>query len=177
MRALIVYESIYGNTHAVASHIADGLRSHFEVEVVPAEEATRDLVLAVDLLIVGGPTHVHGMSSERSREAAREAVAKPGTDLTLDPDAEGEGLRDWFHGLPRVQNAGAAAFDTRIDAPAIVTGRASKGIEHRLMHLGYDLVADPVSFLVDKDSHLLPGEAERATSWANELAASVVANP
>ena len=72
MRALIVYESIYGNTHAVASHIADGLRSHFEVEVVPAEEATRDLVLAVDLLIVGGPTHVHGMSSERSRRRPHE---------------------------------------------------------------------------------------------------------
>jgi hypothetical protein len=172
-----VYESMYGNTHVVASHIADGLRNVFETEVVPVEEATRERVLAVDLLVVGGPTHVHGMSSERSREAAREAIAKPGNDLTLDPDAEGEGLRDWFHGLPRVHNGGAAAFDTRIDAPAIVTGRASKGIEHRLTALGYDLVADPASFLVDKHSHLLPGEADRATTWAKELAESLAANP
>src|SRR5262245_20759462 len=112
MRALIVYESMYGNTHVVASHIADGLGAHFETEVMPVEEATIERVLSVDSLVIGGPTHVHGMSSERSREAARDAVQKHGSDLTLDPDAEGEGLRDWFHGLPRVQTAGAVAFDT-----------------------------------------------------------------
>jgi hypothetical protein len=86
-------------------------------------------------------------------------------------------LRDWFHELARVHDRGAAAFDTRIDAPAIFTGRASKGIEKRLMHVGYDLVADPVSFLVDKQSHLLPGEAERATQWAAEVAESLALNP
>jgi hypothetical protein len=177
MRALIVYESMYGNTHVVASHIAEGLRSHFEVDVVPVEDATKDRVLATDLLVVGGPTHVHGLSSERTRQAAREAVNKPDSGLTLDPDAEGAGLRDWFHGLDRVNVAGAAAFDTRIDAPAVVTGRASKGIGKRLAALGYDLVADPESFLVDKQSHLLPGEAERAASWAKELAESLAANP
>ncbi len=177
MRALIVYESMYGNTHVVANHIGEGLRSHFEVEVVPVEDATAERVCAADLLVVGGPTHVHGMSSEKSRKAARDALAKPGNDLTLDPDAEGEGLRDWFHAVPEVESAGAAAFDTRIDAPALVTGRASRGIEKRLVKLGYDLVADPESFLVDKQNNLLPGEADRAVRWAAELAESLAANP
>ena len=176
MRALIVYESMYGNTHVVANHIAEGLRSQYEVDVVPVEGATPERVAAADLLVVGGPTHAHGMSSEKSRRAAKESVAKT-PQVRLDPDAEGEGLRDWFHELAPVENRGAAAFDTRIDAAPLLTGRASRGIEKRLTKIGYDLVADPESFLVDKQSHLLPGEAERAVRWGAELAESLAANP
>ena len=177
MRALIVYESMYGNTHVVANHIADGLRPQFDVDVVPVEEATPERIAGADLLVVGGPTHVHSMSSEKSRKAAKDSLSKPGSGLRLDPDAETKGLRDWFHELAPVENRGAAAFDTRIDASPLLTGRASHGIEKRLTKLGYDLVADPESFLVDKTSHLLPGEAERAVEWAAELAASLAANP
>ena len=134
--------------------------------------------MRVDLLVVGGPTHVHGMSSEKSRKAARDALAKPGNDLTLDPDAEGEGLRDWFHAVPAVQNVQARPRSTRASTlPRSVTGRASRGIERRLVKLGYDLVADPESFLVDKQNNLLPGEADRAVRWATELAESLAANP
>jgi hypothetical protein len=177
MQALIVYESMYGNTHVVANHIGEGLRSRYEVEVVPAHEATLDRVAEANLLVVGGPTHVHGMSSERSRKAAKDALSKPGAGLRLDPDAESEGLRDWFHGLPVVHSAGALAFDTRLDAASLLTGRASRAIEKRLMGLGYDLAADPESFLVDKQTNLLPGEAERAMRWASEVAESLAANP
>jgi hypothetical protein len=177
MRALIVYESMYGNTHVVADHIADGLRSHFEIEVVPVDAATPERMQDVQLLVVGGPTHVHSLSSERTRGAAVDAAHKPGAEVTLDPDAEGEGLREWFHHAASVTNIGAAAFDTRMDAAAWLTGRASKGIGRRLTHLGYDLVADPESFLVDKQNHLLPGEAERAVAWGAGLALSLAANP
>jgi hypothetical protein len=79
--------------------------------------------------------------------------------------------------MAEVTNTGAAAFDTRIDGPALLTGRASKGIGRRLAHLGYDLVADPESFLVDKQNHLQPGEAERAVAWGAALALSLAANP
>ena len=177
MRALIVYESMYGNTHVVANHIAKGLGSLYDVDVVPVEAATSDRVAHADLLVVGGPTHVHSMSSEKSRKAARDALSKPGSGARLDPNAEGEGLRDWFHELAPVESRGAAAFDTRIDGSPLLTGRASRGIEKRLTKLGYDLVADPESFLVDKQSQLLPGEAERAAQWAAELATSLAANP
>ena len=67
-----------------------------------------------------------------------------------------------------------AAFDTRIDAPAALTGRASKGIAKRLRRCGFDLVAEPESFLVDKHNHLLEGEAERARAWGAALASATV---
>jgi Flavodoxin domain len=177
MRALIVYESMYGNTHVVADHLAEGLRPQFEVEVVPVESATDDKVATVDLLVVGGPTHVHTLSSEKSRAAAKAAAAKPDVDLTMDAGAEGEGLRDWFDLLPAARATAAAAFDTRLDAAAIITGRASRAIAKRLEKHGFDLVADPESFLVDKQNHLIVGEADRARQWAKELAESVAANP
>ena len=177
MRALIVYESMYGNTHAVAEQIAEGLRSHFEVDVVPVEGATPERVATANLLVVGGPTHVHSLPSSRTRVAAKEAAGKPGSGLVFEPDAESEGLREWLHDLAAVKNVGAAAFDTRIDGPALMTGRASRGIGRRLTHHGYDLVADPVSFLVDKHNHLVAGEADRASAWAKELAASLAVNP
>ena len=44
VRALVVYESMYGNTHVIASRIADGLRADCEVTLVPVAEATWDLV-------------------------------------------------------------------------------------------------------------------------------------
>jgi flavodoxin len=66
MRALVVYESMYGNTHVVASNIADGLRATHEVTLVPVADATADLVAEADLLVVGAPTHVHGLSTAPS---------------------------------------------------------------------------------------------------------------
>ena len=63
MRAVVVYESMSGNTHVVASNIADGLRAAYEVTLVPVAEASQNLVAEADLLIVGGPTHMHGLST------------------------------------------------------------------------------------------------------------------
>ena len=99
MRALVVYESMYGNTHVVASNVADGLRATHEVTLVPVAEATADLVAGADLLVVGGPTHMHGLSSPATRRMAAQAAAKPASGLTLDPDACGPGLRDWLKGI------------------------------------------------------------------------------
>ncbi len=99
MRALVVYESMYGNTHAVASNIADGLCADYEVVLVPVAEATAELVAGADLLVVGGPTHLRGLSSAMSRRMAAEAAARDGSGLRLDPAAGGPGLRDWLKGL------------------------------------------------------------------------------
>ena len=78
---------------------------------------------------------------------------------------------DWFHALPATAPRAAAAFDTRTDAPALLTGRASKGIAKRLAELGYRLAAEPESFVVDSENHLLAGEADRAEAWASTLTA------
>ena len=171
MLAVVVYESMFGNTHVVADHVASGLKSTFdEVQVVPVGEATIELVARCDLLVVGGPTHAHGMSHSQTREAAAETAATD-DDLDLDPDAEGPGLRDWFDGLPKIEGQRAGAFDTRVKGPALLTGRASKGIGRRLERHGYSLVLEPESFLVDSDHHLMDGEETRASQWGEALSA------
>jgi hypothetical protein len=114
------------------------------------------------------------MTRPSTRTAAVQAARKPGSDLELDPDAEGPGLREWFD-AGGIFAPHAAAFDTRISAPAMLTGRASKGIARRLHGCGCDLVAEPESFLVTKDSHLVPDERERAERWGAHLASTLAA--
>jgi hypothetical protein len=168
MHALVIYESMYGNTHQVADAISHGLAGSGDVVVVPVERATPELVAEADLLVVGGPTHVHGMSRESTRHAAVEEAEKPDSELELDPDAEGEGLREWFDDLGDAP-AAAAAFDTRIEVSPVLSGRASKGIAKRLRRHGLDLIAEPTSFLVHKDNTLVDGELERAEQWGLDL--------
>jgi hypothetical protein len=170
MRALIVYESMYGNTHLIADRIAAGFGAGDEVRVVPVGDAATDLVDWADLLVVGGPTHAHSLSRETTRRSAREAAAKSTSHLTMDPSSDGPGLRDWFSGLAALHGKDAVAFDSRLDAPPIFTGRASKGIDHRLEHSGATLIAAAESFLVNRDNQLVDGEAERAARWGQTLA-------
>jgi len=171
MRALVVYESMYGNTRVVAGEIADGLRVGYEVTVVPVAEATAELVAGADLLVAGGPTHMHGLSSASSRRMAAEGAAKDGSELRLDPDAGGPGLRDWLKDLDR-RDGLAASFDTRINAVPAFTGRASRPIAKLLKRHGYRLVAAPESFLVTSQSTLLDGEAARARRWGTTIGAA-----
>ena len=179
MRALIVYESLYGNTHIIANSIAEGLRDKAcDVTIVPVSRATDALVRETDLLIVGGPTHLHGMSSSSSRRMGVDAARKAGSGLTLEPVALGPGLREWLNGIGPRHGHAAAAFDTRLDGPAVFTGRASSGIAHRLLRHGYRLVVSPESFLVDKRTALVGSEANRARAWGSALVfAAAAAGP
>jgi hypothetical protein len=167
MKVLVVYESMYGNTRTIAEAIGSGLGA--DTEVVPVGEASPERVASADLLVVGGPTHVHGMSRPSSRKAARDAAGKPATALTLEPGADGIGLREWFASLGTV-SCRAAAFDTRIAISAIFAGRAAPRIARLLRQHGAQLVASPHSFLVDKQNHLLDGEPVRAHAWGEDLA-------
>jgi hypothetical protein len=168
MRAVVVYESMFGNTHHVAEAIATGLSPTFDVTVVPVGGATPEVLEGADLLVVGGPTHAHGMSRERTRASAVETAADPDQHVTLDPDAPGEGLREWFETCGDLPPR-AVAFDTRMDLPPLLSGRASHGIRRLLKHHGATIVADPMSFLVDFENVLEDGELERATAWARGL--------
>lgn len=170
MRALVVYESMYGNTHRVAEMIGEGLGRFGEATVVPVDKATPDLLDGVDLLVVGGPTHVHGMSRPTTRKSAAEAVEAPDSDLSLDPDWAGDGVREWLATQPEGIGRCAAAFDTRIDIAPVLSGRASKGIAKSLRRHGFELVVEPESFLVDKQNHLEPDEVAHAGRWAEDLA-------
>jgi hypothetical protein len=164
MRALVVYESMYGNTHKVAIDIAAGLRVTHEVTLVPVTRATRELVAAADLIVAGGPTHLHGMSTVSSRRMAAETARKQGSGLTLDPDADGPGLRGWLNRL-NAENVLAASFDTRLSGIPAFTGRASRGISRLLASRGCRLLIPPESFLVGRQHTLLEGETARARAW------------
>jgi hypothetical protein len=171
MRALVVYESMYGNTHAVARNIADGLRATHEVTLVPVAEATEELVDTADLLVAGGPTHMHGMTSAGSRRMAAESARKEGSGLTMDPAADGPGMRGWLSGLS-ARHALAAAYDTRLTGSPVFTGRASRGISRGLRRHGYHMIAKSESFLITKQNTLVDGEAARARRWGAALGAA-----
>jgi hypothetical protein len=175
MRAVIIYESMFGNTHEVARAIGNGPAPGNVITVVGATEADQGLLAGADLIVVGGPTHAHGISPAGTRRLAAEQAHKEGSQLSLDhgAPAEGPGLRDWFGSLGHL-SAHAAAFDTRVAGPAALTGRASKGIARLLGEHGLTLLVPPESFLVSKDSQLQPGEEARAREWGKSLAGAML---
>ena len=169
MRAVVVYESAFGNTREVAEAVADGLSEAAEVEVRPVAETSVEALAGAGLLVVGGPTHIHGQASHRSMVAASEDARK-NPDHRFEGDLEGPVLRAWLDGLAKVDGAQAAAFDTRIGKPRLVTGSAAKGIARRLDRHGFDVVAEPESFIVDDMAGPLhEGELERAREWGRAL--------
>jgi hypothetical protein len=175
MKALVVYESMFGNTRKVAEAVGHGLAPIGEVSVAPLAETSIAQVVAADLLVVGAPTHVHGMTRPKSRANAVEMAHRAGSTLVLEPHAAGPGVREWLAGLPTV-DGWAAAFDTRTTMAPFLTGRASRRIEEGLRRHGCVVMARPASFLVDGTHHLVAGEEDRARAWGAQLAASVLAS-
>lgn len=164
MKATVIYESMYGNTHSIAEAIAQGLNSAAAAEVLSVEEARSKDLSRMQLLVIGGPTHAHGISRKPLREAAVAGARRNEKGLVIDPSTVGMGLREWLDSLGHT-TGNAAAFDTRLDAPDLLTGHVSKGIAKKLEQHGFHLLAEPASFLVGKDNHLLPGEQDRARTW------------
>ena len=172
MHVLVVHESLFGSTHRIADAIARGIQEvkpDAEVACVRVGLASPDAVRRADLLVVGGPTHVRAMTSAASRRMGLSAERGDGRPHHAEPGAEGPGVRDWFHDLPRAApGTPAAAFDTRADAR--LAGGAAHGIARKLRHHGYELVARPEGFFVgDTEGSLLDGEIERARSWGAGL--------
>ncbi|NEE03596.1 flavodoxin family protein [Phytoactinopolyspora halotolerans] len=163
MDAWVVYESMFGNTKALAEAIAAGLAAR-EVRVLEVGEAPLVIPATVGLLIVGCPTHAFGMS----RASTREEAAKEAPHGVLSARI---GVREWFDALERDASGTTAAvtFDTRVNRPRL-PGSAAAAAEKRLKRLGFATVARPMSFYVHgKEGPLVEGEIERATEWAAQL--------
>jgi flavodoxin len=62
MKALVVYESMFGNTEEIAHAIADGLGESVEVQLAEVADAPVEPNPDVALIVVGGPTHAFSMS-------------------------------------------------------------------------------------------------------------------
>ncbi|MBO0715507.1 MAG: hypothetical protein J2O39_07795 [Acidimicrobiales bacterium] len=173
MEVVIVYESLFGNTRRVAEAIASGAKEADPVAVVhtsTTSEVGPEEVAGADVVIVGGPTHLLGMSRPSSRRRAfqpedkqRAAQASPA------PGAAGPGVREWLETLPMARpRRSAAAFDTRLSSP--LAGGAARGIARQLRRHGYRLTAKPAGFVVEgAKGPLRAGDLDRARAWGAEV--------
>ncbi|WP_228122747.1 flavodoxin family protein [Saccharothrix syringae] len=160
-RALVVYESMFGNTEVIAEAIGQALAA----EVVEVSDAPDVLPDDVGLLVVGAPTHVMGLS----RPVTRRSAADQATEGLV---STGRGVREWLDTLaPLGHHVTAHAFDTRVGTgwPA---GSAAKAIAKRLRSLHFTVPGRPVSFHVGgTPGPLLVGEPARAAAWARSVLA------
>ncbi len=173
MRAIVIYESMFGNTRRVAEAVARGLARTAEVRLARADEVESGDLASVDLVVVGAPTHAWGLPRTNTRAQALVTANRGDNDLILEPAAESSpGVREWLGALGRLGVSGAA-FDTRLRAPRFLTGRASTSISRSLRHDGAQVISPPESFFVDRQNHLYAGEDERARAWGERLGAEV----
>lgn len=163
MKALVIFESMFGNTKLVAVAIGAGLAESATVELFDVASAPRTVPDDVDLVVLGGPTHAFSMS----REATRGDAVKRGSG---DTDLHG-GIREWLEALDRGAHPQTfAAFDSRVDI-TLLPGSAAKSATKVAKKLGFSVV-DPESFFVKGyEGPLLDGQIERATAWGRSVAA------
>ena len=158
MKALVIYDSVFGNTEKIAQAIANALASQVDVELLQADKAAPEQTKGLDILVVGSPTR-----GFRPTEA----------------------VTDLLKGIPAraLQGLKVAAFDTRFDADKIDSaalrfvvktgGYAAKRIASRLKKAGGNLIVPPEGFYVeDTEGPLRDGELERAADWAIQLLAA-----
>ncbi len=155
MRALIVVESVFGNTRKVAAAIAEGLASAGVGAVVePADRSPS--VAGFDLVVVGAPTHLRGLPSARSREqtAARGLGTPPPS-----------GVREWLDETDLTPVPHLAAFDTVVQSRW--AGSAAKVIRRKMRRRGR---VRTMSFVVQGKPVAIPdGELENARTWGASL--------
>jgi hypothetical protein len=162
MRALVVFESMFGNTEVIARAIAAGIGEHLDVTVVEVGAAATEIPDDVGLLVVGGPTHAFGMSRPSTREDAAKQVTCDGL------VSRGRGLREWLEDLEPSAALPAATFDTHIDKR--FPGSAAHAARRRLKALGYDVKAAESFHVLGTTGPLVNDEAVRARDWGARLA-------
>jgi hypothetical protein len=163
MKALVVYESMWGNTKQIADAVAEGLGG---ARVVEVREVGSEELEALDLLVVGGPTHAFSMSRSSTRHDARERGAPAG--------AGDRGIREWLAELPEDLVVPSATFDTRVTTVRKLPGSAAKAASKELRRHHHGPVLRTCSFYVhDTAGPLVDGELDRAIDWGAQLAASL----
>lgn len=167
MQVLVVYESMYGNTAAVAAAIAAAIGE--DAVAVEAGAAPHVLPAQVELIVVGGPTHAHGMSVSATRVDAASRVSQP----TL--SSGGYGIREWIADLRVERSLLFATFDTRIRGPRLLWGSAAESAAKALTAAGHRPALAPTSFMLDgmfgsPYNRIPASEIERARALGARLA-------
>ena len=158
MKAMVVYDSAYGNTEKVAQAVANALGSREDVVLARAGDVKPEQLAGLTLLIVGSPTQKFSPTSATTH---------------------------FLKSIPEKGLAGVkvAAFDTRFTESEIekvrilaffvrLFGYAAEPIAKRLEKKGGVLAVPPEGFYVgDTEGPLLEGELERAADWAEQILA------
>jgi flavodoxin len=160
MKALVAYDSAYGNTEQIARAIGQALGPEEEVKVLRVGDVTPQQTSGLTLLVVGSPTQKFSPTGATTRL------------LKSIPDGSLRGVK-------------VAAFDTRITEAEVerikilnffvkIFGYAAEPIASRLEKKGGEQVAAPAGFYVaGTEGPLLDGELDRAAAWAKEIAAAM----
>ncbi|MDQ1530981.1 MAG: hypothetical protein QOE37_1086 [Microbacteriaceae bacterium] len=170
-KAMVVFESMFGDTEDVAHAVATGLRTWADVTVTRVSDAPTELASDLGLLVVGGPTHAFSMSRATTRaDAVRRGAAPPNATT---------GVREWLDALPHgLHSTVVATFDTKVRSMRHMPGSAARAAASTADRHGFDLAATPASFFVENvEGPLSDGELTRATAWATELASELHVSP
>jgi hypothetical protein len=166
MNVIVVYESHWGNTAAVARAIAEGYGP--DARVMTTDAATTPVVAEADLIIAGAPVMGFNLPTDKMLESLTSETARD----PAEPDLTHASMRAWLEGLP-AGHGRAVGFDTRVRwSPAGATG----SIDRILEGAGYRMLAKPAHFVVTgKYGPLRDGELERARRWGAELSSAMSA--
>jgi flavodoxin len=161
MKALILYDSVYGNTEKIALAIGNALGPQEDVSVIKVSDAKPGQFAGLDLFIVGAPT-------QRFRTTTAMSDL-----LKMIPENILKGVK-------------VAAFDTRLSINEInktpilaffvrlfgVNAYAARPIANRLKKKGGKLAGSPEGFFVEGiEGPLVEGELERAVNWTRQIIA------
>ena len=158
MKAMVVYDSMYGNTGKVAEAIGQALGAPEDATVVRVGEVKAEQLSGLSLLVVGSPTQRFSPTGATTQ---------------------------FLKGIPKngLQGVRVAGFDTRFPEAKIeeigilaffvrIFGYAAKPITGRLEKLGGEVAVPPEGFYVaDTEGPLVEGELERAAEWARQILA------
>jgi flavodoxin len=158
MKALVVYDSVFGNTEKVALAIAEALGPRDSITARKVGDVRPEHLRGLSLLVVGSPTRAF-----RPTPATNAFVASIPTG-----------------GL---QGVSVSAFDTRISIADTgsrflnfmvkLFGYAAEPIAAKLQKKGGTLAAPPEGFFVGgTEGPLKEGELERAAQWARRVGAA-----
>lgn len=156
MYALVVVESCFGNTHAVAEAVAVGLtEAGVEVVLLPASEAPKEPV--ADLIVVAAPTHNLGLPSTASRAKARENGS----------DAPETGVKEWLEGAKALKGVRLVAIDTAV--AGMFSGSAAKAAVRLAKSRGWKAERSASFAITGQKGPLLDGEIDKARALGRTL--------
>jgi flavodoxin I len=157
MKALVLFDTFFGNTEKIAAAIGKALASKGDVSVTRVAKAGANEWRGKDVLVVGSPTRAF---------------------------ASTPAIRKYLNGIPRhgLEGVKVAAFDTRmvieeVNVPILKflakhLGYAAGPLEKQLLRKGGTLGVKAEGFFVKgSEGPLKAKELERAAAWARKILA------